>query len=295
MRAAGAVSLLALVGALNCTGAASSYASSCDKEVATHIRFPAHQACWTYRGPATLFIGKFSSGQTISAHMTGEAKGQLTGQANFLWSLVGKSELSGAVEATRKNLYQNSADFFAAQKDAYLAYLFRMIILPDETLSPGDKLKALAAFKSPPPTASSAPPPPAPAAPVCLPSTIVKTINPPNVSTLDGQDNVVGNISGIVITISQSCAGSINTYSYLMKYGYYNGSGTWRGSQNITLSFMATDGSVIQVDTFGLDRGHCVYGGPETRSTSSSLPGTAAQIANVDVSVSRVSSVQTGC
>jgi hypothetical protein len=73
MRAAGAVSLLALVGALSCAGAAPSHASSCDKEVAARIRFPARQACWTYRGPATLFVGKFSSGQTISAQMTGEA------------------------------------------------------------------------------------------------------------------------------------------------------------------------------------------------------------------------------
>jgi hypothetical protein len=73
MRAAGAVSLLALVGALSCARAAPSHASSCDKEVAAQIRFPVRQACWTYRGPATLFVGKFSSGQTISAQMTGEA------------------------------------------------------------------------------------------------------------------------------------------------------------------------------------------------------------------------------
>jgi hypothetical protein len=73
MRAAGAVSLLALVGALSCAGAAPSHASSCDKEVAAQIRFPVRQACWTYRAPATLFVGKFSSGQIISAQMTGEA------------------------------------------------------------------------------------------------------------------------------------------------------------------------------------------------------------------------------
>jgi hypothetical protein len=73
MRAASTVSLLALVGALSCAGAPPSHASSCDKEVAARIRFPAHQACWTYRGPATLFIGKLSSGQAISAQMTGEA------------------------------------------------------------------------------------------------------------------------------------------------------------------------------------------------------------------------------
>jgi hypothetical protein len=73
MRSAGAVSLLALVGALSCEAATPLHASSCDKEVAARIRFAQHQACWTYRGPATLFVGKFSSGQAISAQMTGEA------------------------------------------------------------------------------------------------------------------------------------------------------------------------------------------------------------------------------
>jgi hypothetical protein len=51
----------------------SALATPCSREVAARIRFPAHQACWTYRGPATLFVGKFSSGQAISAQMTGEA------------------------------------------------------------------------------------------------------------------------------------------------------------------------------------------------------------------------------
>jgi hypothetical protein len=61
---------LALVPALS---PSSSRASSCDTEVVARIRFPARQACWTYRGPATLFVGKFSNGQTILAQMTGEA------------------------------------------------------------------------------------------------------------------------------------------------------------------------------------------------------------------------------
>jgi hypothetical protein len=72
MRPPRAIPFLALVGALSCAGAASARAGSCDKEVAARIRFPTGQACWTYRGPATLFIGKFSNGQTISARMTGK-------------------------------------------------------------------------------------------------------------------------------------------------------------------------------------------------------------------------------
>jgi hypothetical protein len=51
----------------------SALATSCSREVVTQIRFTGRQACWTYRGAATLFIGKFSNGQTVSAQMTGEA------------------------------------------------------------------------------------------------------------------------------------------------------------------------------------------------------------------------------
>ena len=51
----------------------SALATSCSREVAAQIRFPPGKACWTYHGAATLFIGKLSSGQTVSAQMTGEA------------------------------------------------------------------------------------------------------------------------------------------------------------------------------------------------------------------------------
>jgi len=62
-----------LAAALALAPATSALASSCSREVVAQIRFPARQACWIYRGPATLFVGKFSSGQTVSAQMTGEA------------------------------------------------------------------------------------------------------------------------------------------------------------------------------------------------------------------------------
>ena len=66
---------IALAAAIVLTSAlsTSARATSCSREVAAQIRFPSGKACWTYRGPATLFVGKFSSGQTISAQMTGEA------------------------------------------------------------------------------------------------------------------------------------------------------------------------------------------------------------------------------
>jgi len=51
----------------------SASATSCSREVVAQIRLAAGQACWTYRGSATSFTGKFSSGQSVSAQMTGEA------------------------------------------------------------------------------------------------------------------------------------------------------------------------------------------------------------------------------
>ena len=61
--------VLALVSALP----ASTLAASCSREVRAQIRLSANKACWTYRGPATLFVGSFSSGQAITVQMTGEA------------------------------------------------------------------------------------------------------------------------------------------------------------------------------------------------------------------------------
>ena len=76
-------------------------------------------------------------------------KGELHGQADLLSKLVGKAELSGQVEAARNTIYQTSEGFLAAQKDAYLAYIFCIIITPDKSMSTADKLKAINEFKRP--------------------------------------------------------------------------------------------------------------------------------------------------
>jgi len=59
--------------ALACAPASPALASSCDKEIAARIQMAAGQACWTYRGAATTFIGDFSHGQRIGAEMMGQA------------------------------------------------------------------------------------------------------------------------------------------------------------------------------------------------------------------------------
>jgi hypothetical protein len=97
-------------------------------------------------GPAPSLPTSLENGESI--------KGQLQGQADLLSKLVGKAELSGQVEAARKQLYQNSDQFFAAQKDAYLSYLFCLLITQDNSLSTEQKLKALNTFKEPIPSKS---------------------------------------------------------------------------------------------------------------------------------------------
>jgi hypothetical protein len=51
----------------------SAFASSCSKDVVAQIRMAPGQVCWSYRGAATTFVGKFSVGEAITAQMTGEA------------------------------------------------------------------------------------------------------------------------------------------------------------------------------------------------------------------------------
>ena len=84
-----------------------------------------------------------------TANTAESIKGQLQGQADFLLKLVGKAELAGQVEAARNSIYQTSDTFFAAQKEAYLAYMFCVVVMNDKTLSTQDKLDAINKFKRP--------------------------------------------------------------------------------------------------------------------------------------------------
>jgi hypothetical protein len=64
-----------LLAALFCASTLSkpAFASSCNKDIVVQIAMTAGQKCWSYRGPATTFVGAFSGGQAISAQMVGEA------------------------------------------------------------------------------------------------------------------------------------------------------------------------------------------------------------------------------
>jgi hypothetical protein len=88
---------------------------------------------------------------TMAQKVDESLKGQLAGQADFLSKLVGKAELAGQVDAARTSIYQTSDQAFAAQKDAYLAYMFCKIVMQDKTLSTKDKLDAINQFRQPTP------------------------------------------------------------------------------------------------------------------------------------------------
>jgi hypothetical protein len=82
-----------------------------------------------------------------TADSSDSLKGQLQGQADLLSKLVGKAELNGEIEAARRTIYQSSDKFFATQKDAYLGYIFCVILMQDKSLSTGEKLNALKQYR----------------------------------------------------------------------------------------------------------------------------------------------------
>lgn len=81
-------------------------------------------------------------------------KGELRGEAQILSRLVGNTGFSGQVEAARTTIYQTSDQAFAAQKDAYLNYMFCMTLMPDRTLTAQQKIEAIKEFRRPLPARS---------------------------------------------------------------------------------------------------------------------------------------------
>jgi hypothetical protein len=105
-------------------------------------------------------------------------KGQLQGQADFLSKLIGKAELGGQIETARKQLYQNSDSFFAAQKDAYIAYVFCVLVTGDKSLSMADKLRTLQTFRDAAPRQQSEPAQKGPAPRIVITDFIIKEEGP---------------------------------------------------------------------------------------------------------------------
>jgi hypothetical protein len=75
-------------------------------------------------------------------------KGDLAGKANFLSGFVGKAELGGKIDATRKELFAKYSDANAAYMDRYLLYMFCYVLFdPKNTQTPQEKMQAIQEFK----------------------------------------------------------------------------------------------------------------------------------------------------
>lgn len=135
-----------------------------------------------------------------------------------------------------------------------------------------------------------------PQAAACLPVTLLRTLNHPDIPTKDGDGNTVGTISGIKISILQTCGASGTSDKFILQYAYYNGSGTWRGSQTATVTFEGDNGAILgPADMFPVDRSRCIYGTPEIRTKESPLNNIGPLVRNVKIQVSRVQGTQTPC
>jgi hypothetical protein len=85
----------------------------------------------------------------IKSQNTEKLKGDLQGKAQLLTKYLGSAELSGQIQTERQTIYQNSEQPEARRQDAYLAYMFCVLIMDDRTLSTNDKIKAINEFKQP--------------------------------------------------------------------------------------------------------------------------------------------------
>ena len=130
----------------------------------------------------------------------------------------------------------------------------------------------------------------------CLPA-VLQTINLPDAATLDGNGSHVGNLSGISVSIVRECPTPTESKDrFHLNYGYYNGSGTWRGEQYLILVLKSAEGAALKTISFPLDRSGCIYGGPQQRSAEGELDGgTGTLVRSAELTVLRMSGTQTGC
>ena len=134
-----------------------------------------------------------------------------------------------------------------------------------------------------------------PPAPILTPKLVHFTF--PNIVAPDGNGNAVGHVSGINFPLLVDPSKGTTKAPYKFSYDYYNGSGTWRGSQTIFVRLLGANKEVLDTLAFGLDRGHCVYGKAEPRpqpdGTTNNID--ANLVKEISVQTNAVSGVQTGC
>jgi len=118
----------------------------------------------------------------------------------------------------------------------------------------------------------------------------------PDLPAKDGNGYTVGYISNVNLSLFVDPTQSFSKIPYRLTYGFYNGSGTWRGSQAIHVELLESNNRTLDNLVINLDRGHCVYGGIEPRKQegeTSNINGSLVKAINVRVGI--VSGTQTPC
>jgi hypothetical protein len=85
----------------------------------------------------------------VKSRETDKTKGDLEGKAQALFKSVGSAELTGNIQSERQIIYKTTDQSEARRQDAYLAYMFCVLIMNDKNISTDDKLKAINAFRRP--------------------------------------------------------------------------------------------------------------------------------------------------
>jgi hypothetical protein len=125
---------------------------------------------------------------------------------------------------------------------------------------------------------------------------MLKTLTFPNVPTRDGNGYIVGTVSDITLAVIEICRPpNDRSTRYLLKYGYYNGSGTWRGEQHMNVTLTGDKGFPLKVEVVPIDRTQCIYGGSEPRSFEGDLQELGYLAQGMNVTVTPVGGVQTVC
>jgi hypothetical protein len=76
-------------------------------------------------------------------------KGDLQGKAQALSKYIGSADLTGQIQTERQTIYRTTDQSEARRQDAYLAFMFCVLIMDDKTLSTPEKIKAINEFKRP--------------------------------------------------------------------------------------------------------------------------------------------------
>lgn len=74
-------------------------------------------------------------------------KGELTGKARLLSGFLGKAELGGAVEMTKRDVFQKYPNADKARTNAFLFYVACVLVMDDSKMTTIQKLRAIQEFK----------------------------------------------------------------------------------------------------------------------------------------------------